>query len=482
MNTKMKTRSIMSILCLLIALFVTACVDGYKDDETFSSSVTNEQLDSPDGSKVTITSVTNTTTGAQDLKITWPVVYGAGGYEFSLYNVDDPNNPVIVGIEDQIIDGCSVTRERAEDTKYKIVIKTLGNKELNNTGATQAVEIAYTTLLSSIAKIPNGSDLGEYFEQNPILNNDSIEQVYELESGGNYTINTNLDFGTRWVTLRGDKLNHPTVVMGEEGLITIMNGFKIRFIDFDCTNSAATGFVTMNSKPAEMMKIHDTNRYIVLNPIVFQSSTFKGLGKSLFYGNAQSYVIKNLQILECIVQLNNKDSDASLINCFGGSYNCIKDLMVMNSTMYNLQANSKAYFLRYANASNAQPPKLGFLDKQGSIFIANNTFCKVFTGKDFGNNLPTINSSTVTMTNNVFYDCFRVNKAVVNNTTQILKDNYLFTVTNTIDGTDKSKIGTEENPGFTGPIDLDPSAVNFTPTSSLVLGARSGDPRWLPAK
>jgi hypothetical protein len=41
--------------------------------------------------------------GVDEFKIQWPVIYGAGGYRFSLYIVDDPSNPQPVGVENEML-------------------------------------------------------------------------------------------------------------------------------------------------------------------------------------------------------------------------------------------------------------------------------------------------------------------------------------------------------------------------------------------
>lgn len=470
------------IIFISFVLFFSSCADGYDGNSGFSSGVTDSQLESPDASGVTVTSVPNQSTGKTDLKFTWPVVYGAGGYSFTLYNVDDPDNPVVLGEENQFVDGCSVQRERADDTKYKIVIKTLGNAALNNIGSTTATEVEYTTLIQSTAIIPSGTDLAVFFEQNPIKKAPS-EQVYELVAGGSYTISKNIDFADHQITLRGDKVNHPKVVIEATGGITIMAGFKLRFMDVDCSAMTSVGVVTMSGTPADSLRTikDDNNRYLIMTPIVFESSNFKGVNESLFYGNKQGYVLKDVQVMDCIVQLNNSDKEGSVINCSGNNYNCIKDFVVVNSTFYNLNKNSKAYFLRFGNASNAQPHKIGFADGTASVSITNNTFYQVMTGKNFGDQIASHNKITTTMRNNIFYDCFRVNR-VIGGSNQKLIDkatNFLWGVTNPVDGTDKN-YGTEENPNFSGPVDQDPDAVNFAPTNSAVLERGSGDPRWLP--
>ena len=66
-------------------LMVTSCADTYDGGDTFKSDVRNAQLASPAEGDITITPNTN----GDQMTISWPVVYGAGGYELSLYDLSD---------------------------------------------------------------------------------------------------------------------------------------------------------------------------------------------------------------------------------------------------------------------------------------------------------------------------------------------------------------------------------------------------------
>jgi len=93
-----KTRNIALLSALM---YFISCVNGYKDDWTFSSGVENTTLESPPAESITFTKNAEGTI----LTITWNVVYGALGYEFSFYDVSDPFNPVAI-IENETVDGC----------------------------------------------------------------------------------------------------------------------------------------------------------------------------------------------------------------------------------------------------------------------------------------------------------------------------------------------------------------------------------------
>ena len=130
------------LLFATLLFLLSSCTIGYHEDESFESDVKNATLESPQLENV---KVELDATG-ENATIEWPVVHGAEGYEFSWYVVDDPENPIAV-VEGEFIDGCSVELEVEEDTKYKFLIKTIGNKQFNNKDAEKACEISFSTYL-----------------------------------------------------------------------------------------------------------------------------------------------------------------------------------------------------------------------------------------------------------------------------------------------------------------------------------------------
>lgn len=197
------------LLFATLLFLLSSCTIGYHEDESFESDVKNATLESPQLENV---KVELDATG-ENATIEWPVVHGAEGYEFSWYVVDDPENPIAV-VEGEFIDGCSVELEVEEDTKYKFLIKTIGNKQFNNKDAEKACEISFSTLLETYASIPSGVDLTQWFIDNPLPETDMEpnedgtlkELAYELEANGEYTISGPIDFGARKVTIRGNKI------------------------------------------------------------------------------------------------------------------------------------------------------------------------------------------------------------------------------------------------------------------------------------
>ena len=200
-------------------LLLASCAIGYDGSGTFSSGVSDSQLASPSADDITFTPNVSGT----EVTITWPVVMGAGGYEVSFYNMNDPDNPVAVGDENEVIDGCSTTRAIAEDTQYEFRIRALENTEYGNIGAESPTIAEYDTYVPSVGTIPSGTDLATYFADFSSTEVSPTEVAYELEAGGNYTMTGNVDFDRHWLTLRGDRNDPPTVTIIGDAKFTMVN-------------------------------------------------------------------------------------------------------------------------------------------------------------------------------------------------------------------------------------------------------------------
>jgi hypothetical protein len=459
--------------------YFVSCVDGYKDDWKFSGGVENAQLESPAAEKFTFAKDATGTI----LSINWGVVYGASGYLFSLYDATDPNNPIVI-VENEFVDGCLKRVNIAEDTNYKIVVKALGNPELNNKDALTATEVFYSTMIPATI-IPNGTDLYDYFQANPIPEL-ADEQAYELEAGGNYTLSGTVDFGKNWITLRGNRANYPTLKYTADGRLAISNGFKLKFINVDCSEVVATtGVINLSSTPDE--SIMTGGYYTLPNPVVIQSCTFKDVTGYFLYDSGKAYCVSNFLMEECIVSF---PSTAIFFRMTNTSY--INSLTIQNSTIYGIPTSS-GYFIQYKNNARGTGTTVNF---------SNSTFYNIAVTGQMANYSGLNNSGCkLILTKNIFANCG--NKDVVrrlsaggNNIQKELIDNCYWYDTNG-DGVadfesgnemghaqgDKSGTGFYENPAFVGDVqNSDPASVNFSPNTSAttILAKRCGDPRWLP--
>ena len=144
-------------LCSLVAiatggLMMASCAeDGFDENERFESKVSNTQLVSP--TEYTLT----TSADGKSQTVVWPVVYGAGGYQVSLYDASNME----VALVDSLVEGCSVTFKREEDVNYVLKILTKGNAALGNTDASEASQFTFSTFTPTFQTIPAGSDLNQ---------------------------------------------------------------------------------------------------------------------------------------------------------------------------------------------------------------------------------------------------------------------------------------------------------------------------------
>ena len=492
-------KGILSFCLCVFLIGITSCSEGFDDNERFSGGVTGVTLESPTLDESCFATLVNSD-GTESVKVTWPVVYGAGGYVFSVNNVNDPSNSIVV-VSDSIIDGCSGIFSRLEDTRYEVSVKSLANEKLDNKEATSATVYAYSTLLPA-KTIPEGQEIAKYIEENIDKNADG-EQGFELLAGKTYHLNGTLNFGLKTVTFRGDKVNRPTVILGPDGEIETQAGLKLKFINFDCTQSTKEAFLNLSANPSEEISIEtlgykkdgaDRDGYVINNPIIIQECNLKNLNKSLLYGNKKAWSLRDFRIVDCIMQLNNEKSTFIRLDDASPNNGLIKSLTVKNNTFYNLLKNSSGYFIRYTNASNAQPRKVfGNSGNSASFTIEYNTFSHVMSNKDLANNMPTVNTFTINLQYNIFYDVFRLYQMLVNNTKKNTAGNTIFGVWGgTPNGNDTggrkddngNPYATLEDPEFVGPFEVEfdltkaNGGVNFTPRGSIAVDNKAGDPRW----
>lgn len=485
MNYRIKWLSRLCCASLMLAM-VTSCAEGFDDEETFNVGVTNAQLESPKLDPTTFTQMVDGN-GQEMVQVTWPVVYGAGGYVANVSIVNDPENPIPV-VKNDTIDGCKFTFPIEADTKYQVSVLTLGNEKLNNKTAASATLADYSTMLPATT-IPEGQEIGEWVALN--VPRESAEEIaLELEAGKTYYLKSTADFNLSAVTLRGDKYNRPTVIVQEQGAFMTQAGLRIRNINFDCGQMEAKSFLMMSETPSESISTEalgfkalgaNQNGYVVMAPIVVESCNFRNITKSFLWTHEQKWALWDFRIIDCICQLNVADSH-HFINLDKSGTGLIKTLTLMNSTFYNLVDTDAAYFIKYPHNSNGQPQKWFGEGETTTHNLTNCTFYKTFTGKNFGNEMSSKNA-TVNYKNCIFDDVFRVSK-YSERTTVTSSDCVFWMETGNVFNNDLN-LGEECNPEFVGPVNLEFNldqslgGVNFTPRAALCVSNKIGDPRWL---
>lgn len=487
---------------LLMSLAVS-CIDG-AEEESWSPNVHDTQLASPQIDKSCFSTIT-LADGTENVKFTWPLVEGAGGYKVNVGLINAGSiEPIIT---DSIVDGLTVLFPKAEDSNYEVSVLALANEKLNNTAATTPTVYNYSTMIEAVP-VPVGQDVAEFINGYIAANESQLKTAYaddpsnyelafELEAGKQYTLNAPVEFRTLPVTLRsGDKNNHAIVNVGEQGYLSIQDGLRVKFLAFDCTEMKAKGLIMFGDEVEEystealgFKALGGTQDcYVITKQVMCKGCEIKNLKNAVIYGNDKAWALTDLRIDDCLIQLVNDGSVSIIDLCGSGSNNKggIKDLTVKNTTMVNLLDNEKAYFVRLANASNSMAYKVWGLGTRNSCTLQNLTLVKCMSNKNFADRY--INSASVcdmVIKGCVFYDTWRIQKIVGNNAHSIKpEDNTIWGITNEVDATDISKFATEEDPQFAGPVlqELDFSkkngGLNLKPSSALAGGKHYGDPRW----
>lgn len=460
-------------------LLLASCAIGVDGDESFSAGVSGTQLISPSADKITFTSNVSGT----EVTITWPVVMGAGGYEVSFYDMNDPNNPVAVGDENEIIDGCSTTRSIAEDTQYEFRVRALENTEYGNAGAAEPTVAEWDTYLPSVGTIPSGTDLSTYFANLSTTEVAENEVAYELEAGGNYTMSDDVNFDKHWLTLRGDRNNHPKVTITGDAKFTTTAGLKIKYIDFDCSASTADAFLAMSSTPDPALA--NGSNYYLTNPVSIESCDFKGIKSSIASDNGKTYYLSSFTMSDCRIEMNTETGGGNVFNFNKGF---VITFTIENSTMWEL-GNSPKYFLKY---SGGRPTNIN-ASLKSTVAYKNNTFYNVCKSGEWGNynGLGNRDYCIWVLTDNIFVDCgkqevvrrmFQGQRSDMSNASVTINHNtYWF------DGALASKEVGASNYDKSGThLTTDPNFVNapadFTPQGAEQLQYGTGDPYWLSAE
>lgn len=486
------------ICCTAMALFAVSCAQGV-DDEIWTAGVAGVQLESPAAETIAFSLATDAS-GNEQVKVVWPVSMGAGGYELTVVNVNDPENPEIV-VDHVTVDGCSYLFPLSEDTNYEVSVLTLGNEKYNNVGAASATTVAYSSMIGG-QTIPAGTEIGQFItnymlehaaeHQDALAADANFEWAFDLERGAAYTLDVPAYTGLIPIRLRGTQGNRPIVTVGENGKLSPASGLKIKNVNFDCTSMTSRALIEMDYTRTDV-PLTSGGQMACTSPIRIESCWVKELTTSLFNISDGAWGIDEFRMSDCLVQLNCKNGDQwyTFINGWSGTgyvngvkgaswYGGILKTYVVNSTIWNrypsASAGSKNYFIRFSNQSINKC----FGTYNGVFDIKNSTLVRMMPNKDFGNNIANNAMYVITFEKSVFHDCYRLQK-VKRGGTLVMSGNTIQGIRNEVDDTDKSTFATESNHGFdesaidNGILDFSQpnGGVNFTPLTG------NGDPRWL---
>ena len=455
-------------------LLTQSCADHYDGDESWSPQVQNATLQSPTSSDIKVESSPD----GSSMTISWPVVYGAGGYEVALYNVNDPANPVLV--KSGTIDGCSIKASREEDTNYSLTLRTLGNQKYNNQTAPESTEYKFNTFLPTFMEIPDGSDLKAWFEANPIPEDSTSHLCYDLAPGGNYTVSGKVELKGHQVTLRSSsKTFYANITMEAGSYFDTFAGFTLKYLNID---AEATGkpIILFSDDADDSVKdlIGEKGYYFIMDPVVVQGCNIKNLGSSIMASNSTKYDVRVASISNTVVQFDKKLPAANTAALIYMKSGYITDFSIKNSTVYSRE-RSDVFFIQHTGR-----PKDVSNDEQRYVSIVNCTLANIAYGKNFCDYHNGQTTYHYTLKNTIVVDCGKANFLTGLNKGQP-SDNPTWDVNNNTCGRDGSDASASQtgikNPGLwlTDDPEIDPATEDFVPAAAQQ-EAGQGDPRWLP--
>lgn len=321
--------------------------------------------------------------------------------------------------------------------------------------------------------------------------------VLTLDGSKSYTLEKEVDVGLVNLVVIG---NGAKVTLTQGAQISGMQGLEFNSVNFDCSAKSADDktpialsenpdsvlFVKNIIRIEEYPSINQLDNFYDLEAITLSNCNFSGVKTSLVSKNKKNWNLRALVIWNSIIQfevVNNLCID------WTGGNGGIKDILINGSSLYNI-TTSNSNFIKYKNASNTQPQK-NWPDGKASFILTNNTF-NIPSSKAFADQLPSKSNITLTMTGNIFYDVYRLQKIGTTCTrTFTAADNSICGIKYPVDATDKASFATEdtalcEGDGkFSVPttaLDLSNPDLksNFHPSADSYAGRHGfGDPRWL---
>lgn len=467
MNKKMKLIGTMA--SLFVSLFLVSCAQDGFTEETWSSDAKNQTLVSPDADNIVI----DKNADGSRWVITWPLVKGAKGFLCNVKNVTNPDAPVVV-VNDSIIDGCSLTFPREEDSNYEMLIKTIGNDKLGNKDAEQATVKPFSSFSPTWKEIPAGSDISEWLAANPIPEDLEGEVCVDLVAGADYTMSGNFDFGSHLACIRCTTASKPAkVTLTGNASFIVADGFTMKNLEFKAETSTST-FIQFSKTPAVEKGTGDY--YIVTSPLYISNVKVDGVKSRLIHDNNIKYCIKTGIIDNCVIRAC-ADAATPLIQMQGGFIN---DMTARNSTFWDSATGANNYFMQYNNSGRCD--RAGFATQ--SITYTNCTFYNIAYKGQLGNysGFAGRKESTFTLKNNIFVNCGsnqvprRFTSGSNTTATKVFLNNtYWYDGANEEVGTwDESGTQVMGDPQF-----ANPSAGDFHYSGSAQKNLNMGDPRWL---
>jgi hypothetical protein len=308
----------------------------------------------------------------------------------------------------------------------------------------------------------------------------------DLEGGKEYTLSGDIDFGGRYITIRGNNKNsHAKLTLAAGAKFVTFGSFYMKYMDIDCSNTSKA-IVELSETPDDSLKNHvgTSGYFFIEDPIVFQSCNIQNL-ESYVISDAAKYVVRALTLNDCIVQIVRDSSTPNwanpIINLKKSSY--VTDFLVKNSTIYSKIRLTNAPFLTY----NGRPKELNDESELQKISFVSSTLYNLSYGTNFRGDTRTQGqkSNYFTVEKCIIVDCGKKNfinsfirQLSTNPTVSYYKNTYWWNGENVkesqvCDGGDRSGTALDTDPAF-----LDPADDDLTPQGEDQILNQTGDPRW----
>jgi hypothetical protein len=276
------------------------------------------------------------------------------------------------------------------------------------------------------------------------------------------------------------------LTLGAETNFVLNDNITLKDVKIDATELTVP-LIALTAAPAEGTKKNQdvyndaaSTDFNLLNSVTIENVMVKNLKSSLITSNGADWALENFTMTKSIIQLDVTGKNFIAFDKAANNKSAIKNITISENTIYNINETSNAYFVRFANASNAA--KAFGTNNGTSTFdfkLTKNTIINTFKEQNFGNNTPNNAKPEMTGTQNIYVDLKQPSKFFQGNCTKTIEKNVSW------GGTEEATMSEHIDPAFTVPttaLDLtaENGGINLTIDAlSKAAEYQAGDPRWV---
>lgn len=509
--------------CLLAvassALLFTSCAqDGFDDGESFTGTIeSGDVLSAPDVATFNVKSSTDRTMQT----ISWKAVSGALDYLVTIYTNDAPFTDDVTGtlvVQDSLVHNPYVGIPRLKATYYRIMVRSAENKAEKNPASEESAQFDWDTYLIEVAVVAKEGeesvDFAKFMEENPIAQIVAdfgvvCPVVYYFNSNIPYTMSNTVDFGGYEVTLASESEdNKPIITLGEKAVFSTYSSFTLENLRINCADINTTlvkALITLSDTPDEALKgaTGSGDYYNIQSAITLNGCEISNMPFRIIFDNDVKYCLETFEINNSTLQFD-ITSNLAAHGYIDMQKGFIKDLILTNSSFWNVGENDIQYFIKYQNAGRLD--RAGY-DKTTETESVSHESCTFYNIANSSNgqwaNYPGIVGqayTTFSIKNNIFVNCSSSGGGIArrllggrtadNYTTkcEFYKNTYWSNGKAEAEGApgtegtssyDRSGTALQTDPQLFAP-DSDPA--NLMPQGAEQVENKTGDPRWWPVE